>query len=58
MPEVVAACAPLISSPFFSVDAALRTAGVPRIVEIGDGQVCDRKQWPVDKFVQMLQHVD
>ena len=57
VPAVVAACASLIPSPFFSVDTALRTDGVLRIIEIGDGQVSDRKEWPAEKLVDVLQHV-
>lgn len=57
VPAAVAACAPLVSSPFFSVDTALRVDGVLRIVEVGDGQVSDRKEWPADRFVEVLQHV-
>ena len=34
-------CARRINSPFFSVDVADRVDGVPRVVEIGDGQVSD-----------------
>jgi len=57
VPAAVVACAPLVSSPFFSIDTALRTDGVLRIVEVGDGQVSDRKEWPAHKLVEVLQHV-
>jgi hypothetical protein len=36
------------------VDAALRSDGVLRIVEIGDGQMSDRKHWPLERFVRLL----
>jgi hypothetical protein len=52
--EAVAAAAQRIGSPFFSVDVAERSDGAVRIVEIGDGQVCDRKHWPAERFVRML----
>ena len=57
VPAAVAACATLVPSPFFSVDTALRTDGVPRIVEIGDGQVSDRKEWSAEKLVEVLKRV-
>ena len=57
VPAAVAACATLIASPFFSVDTALRTDGVTRIVEIGDGQVSDRKEWSPERLVEILKHV-
>lgn len=54
IPMAVAVAAQRIASPFFSVDVAERRDGVLRIIEIGDGQVSDRKHWPVTRFVQML----
>jgi hypothetical protein len=50
----VAIAAERIASPFFSVDVVKRRDGVVRIVEIGDGQVSDRKHWPVDRFLKLL----
>ena len=32
-------------SPFFTIDLALRQDGVWRVVELGDGQVSDLKEW-------------
>jgi hypothetical protein len=57
VPDAVTACQALIPSPFFSVDTAQRTDGVIRIVEIGDGQVSDRKEWPAEKLVEVLAHI-
>jgi hypothetical protein len=57
VPAAVTACAPLIPSPFFSVDTALRTDGALRIIELGDGQVSDRKEWSAEKLVEVLEHV-
>ena len=54
LPDPVAVAAQRVASPFFSVDVAERHDGVVRIVEIGDGQVSDRKHWPVARFVEML----
>lgn len=42
-----------IPSPFYSVDIALRTDGVARIVEIGDGQVSDLVGWSPERFAQI-----
>jgi hypothetical protein len=57
VPAIVESVATRISSPFFSVDTALRVDGVPRIIEIGDGQVSDRKEWSAEKMVEVLTHV-
>jgi hypothetical protein len=39
------------SSPWI---VAERRDGILRIIEIGDGQVSDRKHWSVERFIQML----
>jgi hypothetical protein len=54
VPEIVQAIAPRIRSPFFSVDVVLSSNGMPRLIELGDGQVSDRKQWPVERFLEMF----
>lgn len=54
LPEIVSIAAARIASPFFSVDTIMRKDGQLRIVELGDGQVSDRKAWPAQKFVEML----
>jgi hypothetical protein len=54
LPYPVVVAAQRIASPFFSVDVAERYDGVLRIIEIGDGQVSDRKHWPIARFVEML----
>jgi hypothetical protein len=43
-PHIVRACASQVGSPFFSVDVARRSDGVLRLIELGDGQVSDRKR--------------
>jgi len=53
-PALVHQIAARIDAPFFSIDMARRNDGQWRLVEIGDGQVSDRKQWPVERFVDML----
>lgn len=55
IPDCVQAAASLIESPFFSVDVAVRQDGAMRIIELGDGQVSDRKHWSAEKLVSALQ---
>lgn len=50
VPSIVNEIAPRIPSPFFAVDVAIREDGVPRIVELGDGQVSDLVGWQADDF--------
>ncbi|VXC69719.1 hypothetical protein YERSI8AC_130186 [Enterobacterales bacterium 8AC] len=33
---------------------AINDSGKLRLIEIGDGQVSDIKEWAVERFVQML----
>lgn len=54
VPEIVHAIAPRIDSPFFSVDVVLSTDGTPRLIELGDGQVSDRKQWSAERFLEIF----
>lgn len=54
VPELVNDCARVIDSPFFSVDVVLRSDGVLRLVELGDGQVSDRKEWSAERFAWLL----
>lgn len=54
IPEIVKDVAKRIDAPFFSVDIAQRDDGQWRLVEIGDGQVSDRKHWSAEQFVTML----
>lgn len=53
-PEIVHACASRVASPFFSVDVARRSDGVLRLIELGDGQVSDRKEWSAEEFVRAV----
>lgn len=55
VPEIVKQCVTRISSPFFSVDVAQRVDGIMRVIELGDGQVSDRKHWSVSRFCEMMQ---
>ena len=53
VPELVIQVASRIPSPFFSVDVVRRDDGVPRVVEVGDGQVSDLVGWSPSAFVAM-----
>jgi len=54
IPDIVHACASQVVSPFFSVDVARRSDGVLRLIELGDGQVSDRKDWSAEEFVRAV----
>jgi len=54
VPSIVQDVATRIQSPFFSVDVVLNSDGIPRLIELGDGQVSDRKKWSVEAFISML----
>lgn len=53
VPDLVLACVRKIASPFFSIDVAIRTDGIPRVVEIGDGQVSDLVGWNESRFADL-----
>lgn len=57
VPELVKIIASRIDNPFFAVDVALDPEGNHRLIEIGDGQVSDRKQWPLPSFVELIGNV-
>jgi hypothetical protein len=54
IPEIVQRIADAVRCPFFSVDIVTAQDGTQRLVELGDGQVSDRKQWSAGRFVQVL----
>jgi hypothetical protein len=54
VPKVVSLVADRIDSPFFSVDVASSEDGEFRLIELGDGQVSARKEWPAEQFASML----
>lgn len=54
IPEIVHQIAKLIDSPFFSVDIVLSDAGEQRLIELGDGQVSDKKKWQQADFIAMF----
>jgi hypothetical protein len=53
VPALVSECVRRIQSPFFSIDVALRTDGVLRVVEIRDGQVSDPVGWEASRFAEI-----
>jgi len=53
-PPIVQTIASRIGSPFFSADIVSGKSGKPWLIEIGDGQVSDRKKWPAERFISML----
>jgi hypothetical protein len=54
VPDIVQTVASRIDSRFFSVDVALSIDDTPRLIELGDGQVSDRKQWLVERFLEIF----
>lgn len=54
IPAIVTEVARRIDSPFYSVDVVLDAKGAPRLIELGDGQVSDRKKWAPERFVDMF----
>jgi hypothetical protein len=54
VPDLVSTIAGRIDSPFFSVDVVLSANGEHRLIELGDGQVSDRKKWSAERFAAML----
>lgn len=54
VPALVQTVTERIDAPFYSVDIAQTLEGQERIVELGDGQVSERKTWSLDRFVKML----
>ena len=54
VPDVVRTAAERIDSPFFTVDTIQRRDAITRIIELGDGQVSDRKKWTVSQLLDVL----
>jgi hypothetical protein len=55
VPPIVQRICEKIDSPFYSVDIARTVDGVPRLIELGDGQVSDRKKWTAAQFTAIFQ---
>ncbi|MBW4180053.1 ATP-grasp domain-containing protein [Morganella morganii] len=58
IPPVVRKIADIITTPFFSVDITENTTGELRLIEIGDGQVSDIKEWDTEKFITLFSGAD
>ena len=58
IPLIVYECCNRISHPFFSIDVIKTKNTNNRIVEIGDGQVSDYVGWELNRFVDILQHLN
>lgn len=54
IPTEVSMIAQRMSLPFISIDVAEREDGVLRLIEIGDGQVSDRKKWDLMRFAKLV----
>jgi hypothetical protein len=54
VPAIVHEIVRRIASPFFSVDIVLDAKKIPRLIELGDGQVSDRKKWSASAFIEMF----
>ena len=54
VPNVVEKIAEKIDAPFYSIDMIKDRSGNLRLVELGDGQVSSRKNWPIDKFIDLF----
>lgn len=54
IPEIVYQVRDIIQLPFISIDIVLNTDNEWRVVEIGDGQVSDSKEWSLDNFIEIF----
>jgi hypothetical protein len=54
VPSVVEEIATRVDSPFYSIDVVQSRDGRLRLIELGDGQVSDRKRWPAARFAEVL----
>jgi ATP-grasp domain, R2K clade family 3 len=54
IPQLVKEIAERINAPFYSVDVVENSDGELRLVELGDGQVSDKKDWAVSKFIEVI----
>jgi hypothetical protein len=54
IPKLVEKIAGIVDAPFYSVDVVENSEGVLRLVELGDGQVSDKKTWSISKFIEVI----
>ncbi|WP_434671025.1 ATP-grasp domain-containing protein (plasmid) [Klebsiella sp. B345] len=55
VPGIVREISTCIDTPFYSIDMAEDIDGQLRLIEIGDGQVSDTKEWNVERLVAAFQ---
>ncbi len=53
-PDLVERVAAAVDAPFFSVDVVENTSGELRLVELGDGQVSEKKNWALGRFLDVI----
>ncbi len=58
VPPIVGQIASIIDAPFYTADIVETCGGELRLVELGDGQVSDRKNWPLPAFVNVIAAAD
>lgn len=58
IPDIIRQVAEIIDAPFYTADIIENTAGEYRLVELGDGQVSDKKDWPLSKFLDVIAAID
>lgn len=54
VPAFFSALTARIDSPFYTVDVAKNLAGEWRVIELGDGQVSDLKEWTVNSLLNVV----
>jgi hypothetical protein len=54
IPPLIFEIAARHNAPFYSIDIVQRSDGELRLIEIGDGQVSDRKSWDARRFCEVL----
>lgn len=58
VPQMVHTLAAMVPSPFFAADVLSSRDGTLRLIELGDGQVSDRKKWTASQLVDVLRAGD
>lgn len=54
IPDIVIEIARKVNAPFYSVDIVQREDGILRLIELGDGQVSDKKTWSTKAFSKVV----
>ncbi len=58
VPQLVQTIARIVDAPFYALDIIENLTGELRLVELGDGQVSDKKNWPVSQFLKVISAID